>query len=139
MLDAPIFSTACLETLNDEREESWDEGVERFLDKEYADWKELSGTHMVPGEFLSRKRKPDKGEETEKKFYDLLQEFGEIRSEPEPMFVVHSYKFVEMISEWNKESSKEEKKWMAGEHDFVIIHRQHGIIFFQVNKKYYWR
>ena len=45
MLDAPIFSTACLETLNDEREESWDEGVERFLDKEYADWKELSGTH----------------------------------------------------------------------------------------------
>lgn len=94
---------------------------------------------MVPGEFLSRKRKPDKGEETEKKFYDLLQEFGEIRSEPEPMFVVHSYKFVEMISEWNKESSKEEKKWVAGEHDFVIIHRQHGIIFFQVNKKYYWR
>ena len=90
---------------------------------------------MVPGEFLCKNRSPDVGEETEKNFFDLLKNFGE--SHQEPMFVVHSYNFNVIISELNEESNKVKKKWLNGEHDFVIIHRIHGIMFFQVNRKYY--
>ena len=137
MSRAPNVRTACLETLSDKREGSWDDEVRRCLNRDYKGWTNPKRTYMVPGVFSFRKHKPDGGEETERYIFDLLQEFGGIG--PEPMFVVHSYNFAEMISEWNDESYKIEKKWVTGDHDFVIIHRQHGIIFFQVNRKYYQR
>ena len=137
MPGAPNVRTACQETLSDEREGSWDDEVRRCLNRDYEGWTNPTRTYMVPGVFSFRKHKSDKGEETEKNIYDLLQEFGGIG--PEPMFVVHSYNFAEMISEWNDKSCRIEKKWVTGEHDFVIIHRKHGIIFFQVNRKYYQR
>ena len=137
MLGLHKVRTACLETLNDERERSWDDEVTCCLDRDYADWENPQGTHMVPCEFSYRKCRADIGEQTEKKFFDLLQNFGESRSEP--MFVIHSYNFAEMISEWKKTSCRIERKWVTGEHDFVIIHRLHGIIFFQVSRKYYQR
>ena len=90
---------------------------------------------MVPGEFLYKNDPPDSGDLAEKKFFDLLKNFGE--SHQEPMFVVHSYHFEVIISDWNDKSSKNERKWVFGEHDFVIIHHIHGIIFFEVNRKYY--
>ena len=135
--DATTVRTGCQETLNGTREGSWDDEVTYCLDRDYPGWKCPSGTHMVPGEFLYRTHIPDIGEQTEKDFYNLLQNFGESHSEP--MFVVHSYNFREMISVWNNVSNKEEQKWVSGEHDFVIIHLKHGIIFFQVKRKYYWR
>ena len=122
--------TACLETLNGERERSWDGEVTCLLDANYADWKNPLGTYMVPREFTYRKREPDVGEQTEKMFFNVLETFGKSRSEP--MFVIHAYNFAEI-------SSRKERKWVVGEHDFVIIHRQYGIIFFQVNIKYYQR
>ena len=85
---------------------------------------------MVPCVFPCKKRELSDGEQTEKMFFYLLQEFGESRSEG--MFVIHSYNFAELISEWNKKSNRKEEKWLIGEHDFVVIHQQWGIIFFQV-------
>lgn len=135
MLGLPNVKTPCLEHLNDKRERSWAEQITSLLDGKYSDWRSPKGTYMVPGEFLCKNRPPDVGEETEKNFFDLLKNFGE--SHQEPMFVVHSYNFNVIISELNEESNKVKKKWLNGEHDFVIIHRIHGIMFFQVNRKYY--
>ena len=131
----PTVRTAHLENLDDEIERSWDDELTCLLDGNYPEWRNPSGTYMVPGEFSCRKRQSDPGEQTEKYIFDVLQNFGESRSEP--MFVIHSYKFVQMISEWNGESNRMEKEWVDGEHDFVIIHLVHGIIFFQVIRKYY--
>ena len=90
---------------------------------------------MVPDEFLCKNDSEESGEQAEKKFFDLLKKFGE--KHKQPMFVVHSYHFKVIISDSNDKSSKNERKWVFGEHDFVIIHRIHGIIFFQVNRNYY--
>ena len=50
------------------------------------------------------------------------------------MFVVHSYKFKERVSQLNVnfKLSITSKKWKLGQHDFVIIHRHCGFIFIQV-------
>ncbi|PFX25281.1 hypothetical protein AWC38_SpisGene10128 [Stylophora pistillata] len=136
MLGRCVVRTACLESLNGNREGNWDEEVITLLDSNYEDWRDPKGTHMVPCEFSYRTRGPDNGEQTEKKFFDLLQNFGGNRSES--MFVIHSYNFAEIISEWNKGSNNETKKWLTGEHDFVVIHRRCGIIFFQKSDANPW-
>ena len=134
MLGSSTIRIACQDDFDDIRERSWDDEVNSLLDEYYQDWRSPSNTYMVPCEFSYRQREPDAGEHTEKKFYDLLQKFGESRSES--MFVIHSYNFAEMISEWNQRLNQLEKKWLTGEHDFVIIHHQHGILFFQVNRQH---
>ena len=50
------------------------------------------------------------------------------------MFVIHSYKFSEYIPMWQsgKISSNNMSNWVMGEHDFVIVHHVHGVVFFQV-------
>ena len=111
---------------------NWDDEVIYLLDKECQDWRHPSRTYMVPCVFPCIKRKLNDGEKTEKMFFELLQGFGESRSEG--MFVVHSNDFAELISEWNGKSNRREEKWLIGEHDFVVIHHQLGIIFFQVTE-----
>ena len=128
-------TTACLKTLNDKKETGWRDEVTRRLDANYPDWKNPSGTYMVPREFPNRARKSDDGKSTEETFFNLLQTFG--KSCSEPMFVIHSHNFAELISKWNFGSNRIVTKWVTGEHDFVIIHHLHGVIFFQVNRKYY--
>ena len=73
-----------------------------------------------------------KWEKAETQVFNLLKAFGEERNEP--MFVVHSYKFKERILQLNDKFklSNTSRKWKLGEHDFVIIHRQHGFVFIQV-------
>ena len=111
---------------------NWDDEVIDLLDNEYQDWRHLSRTYMVPCVFPCIKRELKDGEKTEKVFYKLLQGFGECR--PEGMFVVHSCHYAELISEWNEELKRWEEKWLIGEHDFVVIHHQWGIIYFQVTE-----
>ena len=111
---------------------NWDDEVIDLLDNEYQDWRHPSRTYMVPCVFPCIKRELKDGEKTEKVFFKLLQGFGESRLEG--MFVVHSNDLVELISEWNGKSNRREEKWRIGEHDFVVIHHQLGIIFFQVTE-----
>ena len=132
MLGVSTVRTGCQNDLNDKRERNWDDEVIDLLDKEYQDWRHPPRTYMVPCVFPCKKRELNNGEQTEKTFFDLLQGFGESRSEK--MFVIHSYNFAELISEWNKRSKRREEKWLIGEHDFVVIHHQRGIIFFQVTE-----
>ena len=132
MLGVPTVRTGCQNDLNDKRERNWDDEVIDLLNNEYQDWRDPSRTYMVPCVFPCKERELNDGEQTEKTFFDLLQGFGESRSEK--MFVIHSYNFAELISEWNKKSKRREEKWLIGEHDFVVIHHQRGIIFFQVTE-----
>ena len=132
MLGVSTVRTGCQNDLNDKRERNWDDEVIDLLDNEYQDWRHPSRTYMVPCVFPCIKRKLNDGEKTEKTFFELLQGFGESRSEG--MFVVHSYNFAELISEWNEKSIRREEKWLIGEHDFVVIHHQLGIIYFQVTE-----
>ena len=127
--------TGCLKTLNDIKETGWRDEVTCRLDANYPDWKNPSGTYMVPCKFPCRAPKSDDGKSTEEMFFNLLQTFGKSRSEP--MFVIHSHNFAELIYKWDFGSRQHVTKWVTGEHDFVIIHHLHGVIFFQVNRKYY--
>lgn len=127
--------TACLKTLNDIKETGWCGEVTCRLNASHPDWKKPSGTYMVPREFPYRACKSDDGKSAEEMFFNLLQTFGKSRSEP--MFVIHSHNFAELISKCHMRSNRKGKKWVTGEHDFVIIHHLHGVIFFQVNRKYY--
>ena len=130
MLGAPKVKGFGQRDLADDGLRSWDEQIKGDLDEYHPGWQNLQKTTMVPPFFSFKGQTPDEGQHTEKKFYDLLQEFGE--TSEQGMFVVHSHKFREKISELNEEWGKEEQKWLTGEHDFVVIHRQRGIIFFQV-------
>lgn len=115
--------------LEDNGKRDLDEEICIHLDNNYKNWRHPETTYMVPPVFISKMANPDIGEITEKDFYDLLQEFGETRSEP--MFVIHSYRFSECIQEWES-GTKWHPKWILGEHDFVVVHRQYGVLFFQV-------
>lgn len=115
--------------LRDDGKRDWDEEIKNCLDHEYQDWKNPQTTYMIPENL---QKAGNKGDEAETQVFNLLKAFGEKRKEP--MFVVHSYKFRERISQLddNLELSNTSKKWKLGEHDFVIIHRFHGFIFIQV-------
>ena len=130
MLGAPKVKGFGQRDLADDGLRSWDEQIKIGLNENYPGWENPQKTTMVPPFFSFKGQNPDDGQHTEKTFYDLLQKFGEIREQG--MFVVHSHKFVEKISELNEEHGREEQKWLTGEHDFVLIHRHHGILFLQV-------
>lgn len=112
--------------LADDGKREWDSEIKKHLDDEYPDWKHPKTTYMIPEELH---KEGNDGEKAEKIVFDLVKSFGEQRKEP--MFVVHSYNFRERIFEV-KSGSSSFKKWNIGEHDFVIIHRQAGLVFLQV-------
>ena len=134
MMALPSVVSRAQSDLSDSGERTWDSQVQIFLDINYPDWHNPEQTHMLPRDFSYKSHNPDAGERTEKDFYDLLQEFGDKNNEN--MFVVHSYCFAERISDWEhglaNTGRERTKKWLIGEHDFVILHHQHGPIFFQV-------
>lgn len=134
MQGARTVETACEETSNDEGKRNWDDDVIRDLDESYPDWRKPSKTYMVPCEFPYGKHKLDDGKGAEKNFRDLLQEFG--KSRPGGRFIIYSYNFAEKISVWKKNSNKAVKMWKTGEHDFVFLDPECGLIFFQVNRKH---
>lgn len=115
--------------LRDDGKRDWDEEIKNCLDHEYQDWKNPHTTYMIPEKL---QKTGNKGDEAETQVFNLLKAFGEKRDEP--MFVVHSYRFIERISQLNDnfKLSNTSKKWKLGEHDFVIVHRFHGFIFMQV-------
>ncbi len=110
--------------LADDGTRDWDDGLRFWLDKEYPGWKDPQRTYMVPPSFESKGNEP-KWEGAEKTMYDNLQELG--LKNNEPMFVVHSFDFSEHVP-----GSGRKRSWVMGESDFVVIHRNHGPIFFQV-------
>ncbi|XP_031554421.1 uncharacterized protein LOC116291393 isoform X2 [Actinia tenebrosa] len=121
--------------LEDDGTRSWDEEGERFLSAHYPNWKQLEHTIMVPdiiqgGEPLTYAR----NENEESKVFDLLKKFG--NETKQPMFVVHAHSFCELVS-YHKTGivDREKTKWIQGEHDFVIIHRQYGLIFLEVKSR----
>ncbi|XP_022793616.1 uncharacterized protein LOC111332523 [Stylophora pistillata] len=128
MSDVPSVQAACLKTLNDETKGNWDREVDHHLDRFFPDWRNPSRTYTVPDEFSYKTRTPGSGEQAEKKFFELLKKFGERRSEC--MFVIHSSVFAQMFSTLKSEQAEE--FWLTGEHDFVVLHKEKGIIFFQV-------
>ena len=101
--------------LQDNGRRDLDEEICSRLCDYYPDWKNPKGTHMVPRSFISKANNPNLGEITEKHFFDILKEFGEIKKEP--MFVIHSYKFSEYIPMWQsgKISSTKMSNWVMGE------------------------
>lgn len=135
MLGLPKVKKCGQKRLDDDGFGDWNKEIREFLDRNYEDWQHPRKTYMVPPVFEDKHRGADgnDGEKTEKNFFHLLQEFGESRAKlEEGMFVIHSYKFKEMITEWNKNQKKPEMRWLLGEHDFVLLHPVKGIVFFQV-------
>ncbi|XP_044184808.1 uncharacterized protein LOC122964953 [Acropora millepora] len=108
-----------------------DEELEKALDHDYPDWKNPSKTYMVPCTFEMKGNRDEKGQLAEKKVFDLLHDFG--NHNEEPMFVVHSYNFREKIFDWRNQR-QDEKKHVRGEHDFLLLHRNYGMIFLQVKE-----
>ena len=104
--------------------------LETCLDHYFPGWK-LNGnqTWMVPPVFKMDKRREITGQLAEKKIFDVLHDFGKCNEEP--MFVAHAVIYNEKNSKFvNRTKGHKEK--IKGEHDFVIIHRRYGLIFFQV-------
>lgn len=138
MLGLPAVKSCGQRDLADDGKRNWDDQIQDFLNSNYPDWQNPSKTYMIPEVFPAKSHNADAGETTEKNFYDLLSKFGDSRNES--MFVVHSHHFAELLNgiipEGDHGPAKTErektKKWVTGEHDFVIIHRHHGVVFFQV-------
>ena len=107
----------------------WDNQLINDLKRDYPGWETPGQTWMVPPVFNVKATNNNEGKLAEKKIYDLLQEFGNTKKEP--MFVVYSYNFREKLENW-KNRKKDEEKYVKGEHDFVLIHRQQGVVFLQV-------
>lgn len=131
----PQVKTCGQKDFNSDGFADWDSETEKFLSRNYGDFICPTKTFMVPPVFESKHRRSDadNGDKTERGFFDLLQKFGESREQlGEGMFIVHSYNFKEMISDWNEKQTKPEMKWVLGEHDFVLLHPVKGIVFFQV-------
>ena len=124
MSGSPKVQFGSQRDLQDDGMRDFDDGLRALLDVNYSDWKNPGETYMVPSEF--NMKGDNRGKLAEKKFYDLLEELG--KGQKEPMFVVYSYKFEEKI----ENSETNEEKCKRGEHDFVVIHQKHGVIFFQV-------
>ena len=82
--------------LRDDGKREWDKEIKNCLDHEYQDWENPQTTYMIPENL---QRAGSKGEKAEVQVFNLLKAFGEERNEP--MFVVHSYKFKERVSQLN--------------------------------------
>ena len=111
--------------LADDGKRVWDDEIRSRLDIEYDDWKDPKRTYMVPPSFKGASNDVDVGRKAEEKLYHLLHERGQ--NSNEPMFVAHSFDFSEHVPR-----SERKRSWVMGESDFVVIHRRHGPIFFQV-------
>ena len=98
---------------------SYLEGIRTLMDKYYPDWRDPQGTTVIARKGFSTSKKAGRGQDAEKRVFHLLENTGE------PMFVVYSFEFNE----------KTRNGVFKGEHDFVVIHRQHGLIFFQVKAR----
>ena len=96
--------------LADDGKRVWDDEIRSRLDIE---------------SFKGASNDADVGRKAEEKLYHLLHERGQ--NSNEPMFVVHSFDFSEHVPR-----SERKRSWVMGESDFVVIHRRHGPIFFQV-------
>ena len=118
-------------SLEDDGVRNWQEQAKAMLNEFYSDWKNPKSSYMVPASFHLTKPN-DKGQLAEKHIFDLLEKFG--RKYKEPMFVVHSYSFKELCDSIHSADSND-KKWVTGEHDFVIIHKCYGVIFFQIKAR----
>lgn len=129
MIGTTKLKVRAQESLQDDGIRDWDDQLIDELNRDYPDWKNPGQTWMVPPVFNVKAPNDNNGELAEMKVYDLLQEFGNTRKEP--MFVVHSYSFREKLNNW-KERKNDEEKYVKGEHDFVLIHRQQGVVFLQV-------
>lgn len=116
--------------LEDDGERDWYEESVRHLNMHFPDWKDLQRTVMIPPAFPVSVQEASLGDITEKRVYDLLEEFGQAYHQP--MFVIHSHQFADLIEEKKKGFVGNMKKWNKGEHDFVIIHREYGFMFLQV-------
>ncbi|XP_035686399.1 uncharacterized protein LOC118422759 [Branchiostoma floridae] len=111
---------------------SFDEEISHWIDKNCPGWNHpnVRKTFMIPPTFPDMQ--PDnKGDLAEKDVFDMLENFG--NKTQQPMFVVHSHKFHELLQNLEKGSVKnDDLYWCRGETDFVIIHRTLGVIFLQV-------
>lgn len=126
MLGVKVGARASLE---DDGIRCLDDQLKAELNRDYPGWQLPSQTWMVPNTFEMKGGRDKRGQLAEEKIFNLLHDFGKNRKEP--MFVVHSYNFKEKIKNW-KNLKFDEKKYVIGEHDFVLIHRKHGVIFLQV-------
>ena len=129
MIGAAEAKVGALRSLDDVGIRCVDDQLETGLNHDFPDWRNPSQTWMIPPVFEMKGNREERGQHAEKKFFDLLHDFGNYHSEP--MFVVHSYNFSEKISNWINQT-QDQKKYVKGEHDFVLVHRLCGIIFFQV-------
>ena len=118
-----------LTSLEDDGIRCLDDQLKAALNRDYPGWEFPSQTWMVPNAFEMKESREKRGQLAEEKIFNLLYEFGNNRKEK--MFVVHLYNFKEKIKNWQN-LKFDEKKYVIGEHDFVLIHRHHGVIFLQV-------
>ena len=126
MSEAGEVKVGALLSLDDDGIRCLDD-VEEALDYDYPGWKFYENhTWMIPPLFEMDKRE-ETGQLAEKKFFDLLHDFGEHNEEP--MLVMHDIKCEEKTL--NRTQDRKENN-IRGEHDFVIIHRKKGLIFFKV-------
>ena len=125
-----------LASLQDDGIRYLDDQLKAELNRDYPGWEFPTQTWMVPPAFEMKGSRDERGQLAEEKIFNLLHEFGNCHNQP--MFVVHSYPFKEKISDWQN-LKFDEKKYKIGEHDFVLIHRHHGVIFLQVKAGPKWR
>lgn len=125
-----------LTSLEDDGIRCLDDQLKAELNRDYPGWEFPSQTWMVPDAFEMKGSRDKRGQLAEEKTFNLLHEFGNNRKEP--MFVVHLYKFREKIRDWQN-LKFDEKKYVIGEHDFVLLHRHHGVIFLQVKSGTKWK
>lgn len=129
MVGEAEVKVGALASLDDDGIRCLDDDLEAGLNRDFPDWKNPCQTWIIPPVFEMKGSRDERGQLAEKKMFDLLYKFGNYCNEP--MFVVHSYNFTEKICIWVN-GIQDEKKYVKGEHDFVLIHRKYGIIFLQV-------
>ena len=112
-------------SLHDNGCRPWNEVVQEDLDRRYPGWREPTKTILIHRQF-----KNDAGGLAEKRIFDLLGEMGNVKGKEEPMFVIPSYHFHELLEE--SAARTYGKKWLPGEHDIVVLHHKFGPIFLQV-------
>ena len=74
------------------------------------------------------KKTPTAGEEAERKVIEDLYKFGQRNKMP--MFITYNHKFFHLIE--SREVGGGIENILTGEHDIMLIHRDHGAIFIQV-------
>ena len=83
----------------------------------------------VPGEEYSvlkgRNKENAKGEEAESLVLDKLGDLKCIDGEEQPMYIIHNYNFFNY-------RQLEVNPLKKGQHDIIILHRHHGVVFIQV-------